>query len=228
MLNAIVNRRLDEVFHIGRGVGANRVGGSLEEDEACRLAASWMEEAGLEVEVDRRGNLVGRLMGARPELPEVWTGSHLDSVPRGGRFDGALGVVAGLEAVSALGRAERTLGAVVFRDEETGCHGSRWRARNAALPGSYVELHVEQGPVLADADAPLGVVSSIAGIVRAEREFFGKADHAGTTPMGGRRDALVEAARYVVRVEEQARAIDGAVATVGELEVHPGAANVVP
>jgi acetylornithine deacetylase/succinyl-diaminopimelate desuccinylase-like protein len=225
---ATVTSRLDDVFHIGNGVGANRVGGTPEEDAACELAVSWMQEAGLEVEVDERGNVVGRLVGVRAELPEVWTGSHLDSVPAGGRYDGALGVVAGLEAVTAIGRSERTLAVVVFRDEETGCHGSRWRVRHGSLPGSYVELHVEQGPTLERAGAPLGVVTSIAGIVRCSRVFEGRADHAGTTPMDGRRDALVEAAAYVLRVREVAAAIEGAVATVGELEVRPGAANVVP
>ena len=225
---ATLNRRLDDVFHIGNGVGANRVGGTPEEDAACELAAAWMQEAGLEVEVDDRGNVIGRLRGERPELPEVWTGSHLDSVPEGGRFDGALGVVAGLEAVCAAARCDRTLGVVVFRDEETGCHGSRWRVRHGSLPGSYVELHVEQGPRLAQADAPLGVVTSIAGIVRCTREFEGRADHAGTTPIDARDDALVAASEYVLRVRDVAAGIDGAVATVGELEVEPGAANVVP
>jgi allantoate deiminase len=225
---SILKRRLDDVFHIGSGVGANRVGGTPEEDAACELAVSWMEEAGLEVEVDERGNVVGRLRGSRPELPEVWTGSHLDSVPEGGRFAGALGVVAGLEAVVAVGSSERTMGVVVFRDEETGCHGSRWRVRHAPLPGSYVELHVEQGPKLDRADAPLGVVTSIAGIVRCSREFAGRADHAGTTPMDTRTDALVAAAEYVLRVREVASGIEGAVATVGQLDVEPGAANVVP
>jgi acetylornithine deacetylase/succinyl-diaminopimelate desuccinylase-like protein len=223
-----VNTRLDDVFRIGNGVGANRVGGTPEEDAACELAVSWMQAAGLEVEVDDRGNVVGRLAGSRPELPEVWTGSHLDSVPAGGRYDGALGVVAGLEAVERVGRSERTLGVVVFRDEETGCHGSRWRVRHGSLPGRYVELHVEQGPKLERAGAPLGVVTSIAGIVRCSREFDGRADHAGTTPMDVRSDALVEAARYVLHVREVAGRIEGAVATVGQLDVRPGAANVVP
>jgi allantoate deiminase len=224
----ILKRRLDDVFHIGNGVGANRVGGTPEEDEACELAVSWMKEAGLEVEVDERGNVVGRLRGTTPELPEVWTGSHLDSVPAGGRFDGALGVAAGLEAVQAVGRSERTLGVVVFRDEETGCHGSRWRVRHASLPGSFVELHIEQGPRLERAGAPLGVVTSIAGIVRCARDFEGRADHAGTTPMEVRTDALVAAAEYVLRLRDVAAGIDGAVATVGQLRVEPGAANVVP
>jgi allantoate deiminase len=200
--------RLEQLFHIGNGDGANRLGGTPEEDAACELAVSWMEDAGLEVEIDGRGNVVARLPGSRPELPEVWTGSHLDSVPKGGRFDGALGVIAGLEAVTAVGPAERALGVVVFRDEETGCHGSRWRARNGSLPGSFVELHVEQGPRLERAGAPLGVVTSIAGIVRC--------------------DALLNAAAYVLRVREVAAGIDGAVATVGQLDVEPGAANVVP
>jgi allantoate deiminase len=228
VLAAIVKRRLDDVFHIGDGIGANRVGGTPEEDQACELAVAWMEAAGLEIEVDARGNVVGRLRGSRLELPEVWTGSHLDSVPAGGRFDGALGVVAGLAAVEAVGQSERTLGVVVFRDEETGCHGSRWRVSNAPLPGRYFELHVEQGPKLERAGAPLGVVTSIAGIVRAQREFVGKADHAGTTPMDARRDALVDAAEYVLRVREVAAGIEGAVATVGRVEVQPGFANVVP
>ena len=228
MAIATINRRLDDVFHIGNGVGANRIGGTAEEDAACELAAAWMQEAGLEVEVDDRGNVVGRLRGAQPGLPEVWTGSHLDSVPVGGRFDGALGVAAGLEAVCAVGRSERTLGVVVFRDEETGCHGSRWRVLHGSLPGSFVELHVEQGPRLERAGAPLGVVTSIAGIVRCTREFAGRADHAGTTPMDARGDALVAAAEYVMRVRDVAGAIDGAVATVGQLKVEPGAANVVP
>jgi allantoate deiminase len=225
---ATINRRLDDVFHIGNGVGANRVGGTPEEDEACALAVSWLEEAGLEVEVDERGNVVGRLRGTKPELPEVWTGSHLDSVPSGGRFDGALGVVGGLEAVVAVGQSERTLGVVVFRDEETGCHGSRWRVQQGLLPGAFLELHVEQGPKLERARAPLGVVTSVAGIVRCSREFGGRADHAGTTPMDARSDALVAAAEYVLRVRGVAGGIEGAVATVGQLELEPGAANVVP
>ncbi|HEU6444304.1 MAG TPA: Zn-dependent hydrolase [Gaiellaceae bacterium] len=228
MLSPTLSARLDDVFRIGGGVGANRVGGTPGEDEAVDLAVSWFEAAGLEIERDGRGNVVARLRGSAPELPEVWTGSHLDSVPEGGRYDGALGVVAGLAAVETIGRSERTLAVAVFRDEETGCHGSRWRVRNAPLPGFYVELHVEQGPLLERAGAPLGVVSSIAGIVRSSREFVGRADHAGTTPMDVRQDALTAASEYVLEVRQRAAGIDGAVATVGQLEVFPGAVNVVP
>src|SRR5215211_8493223 len=220
--------RLDEVYQIGNGVGANRVGGTPEEDEACDLVAGWMREAGLEVERDERGNVVGRLVGDRPELPEVWTGSHLDSVPEGGKFDGPLGVLAGLEAAVAIGRSERTLGVVVFRDEETGCHGSRWRVGHGSLPGSYVELHIEQGPRLARVDAPLGVVTGIVSYARRRVAFTGAAGHAGTKPMDAREDALCKAAEYVLRVRDAAAAIDGAVGTVGVLEVEPGAVNVIP
>jgi acetylornithine deacetylase/succinyl-diaminopimelate desuccinylase-like protein len=217
--------RLDELFSIGGGPGANRVGYTREEDEAHELCAGWVRKAGLEVEVDAAGNLIGRLPGTDPGRPEIWTGSHLDSVPRGGRYDGALGVVAGLEAVERLGRRPATLAVVAFRDEERGCAGSR---AVAARPGAYVELHIEQGPRLARADAALGVVTSIVGYARGERVVEGRAGHAGTTPMDDRDDALAKAAEEVLRIHDAARAIDGAVATVGRLEVEPGAVNVVP
>ena len=225
-----VFERLELLYGIGGGDGANRPGYGPEEDAAVRLVAGWMAEAGLDVETDPAGNLVGRALGSRPDVPEVWTGSHVDSVPRGGRFDGALGVAAGIEAVEALAARghEATLAVVVFRSEETGCHGSRARRDAGPLPGAYVELHVEQGPVLERMGAPLGVVTGIAGLVRAERIFDARARHAGTTPMAGREDALVAAAEYVVRVRRVAASIDGAVATVGRLDVEPGAENVIP
>jgi acetylornithine deacetylase/succinyl-diaminopimelate desuccinylase-like protein len=220
--------RLDELYALGGGRGANRLGGSEAEQQACEVAAVWMEEAGLEVEWDPAGNVVGRSIGSRPELPEVWTGSHLDSVPAGGRFDGALGVVVGLGAIASVGACERTLGVVVFRDEERGCVGSRALVEGGSVPGRYVEVHVEQGPILERAGAPLGVVTGIVGYTRREVVFEGTAGHAGTTPMTARDDALAKAAEFVVRVRDAAAAIEGAVATVGSLEVEPGAANVIP
>jgi acetylornithine deacetylase/succinyl-diaminopimelate desuccinylase-like protein len=220
--------RLDELYAIGGGPGANRVGYSPEEDAAHDLAARWLREAGLEVEVDAHGNLLGRLRGDEPELPEVWTGSHLDSVPQGGRYDGALGVIAGVAALERLGRRRRTLAVVAFREEERGCVGSRARCAAGGLPGVWVELHHEQGLRLAQAGAPLGVVTGIVGYKRGARELVGRAGHAGTTPMEGRADALVAAAEEILRVRDVATAIDGAVATVGTLEVEPGAVNVVP
>jgi len=178
-----------------------------------------MEEAGLTVEVDAAGNLIGKTVS-----PDVWTGSHLDSVPNGGKYDGALGVAAGIEAVERLGR-----GAVVaFRDEERGCAGSEAFVARGVHPATFLEVHIEQGPVLEQAGAPLGIVTGITGMVRAERVFEGSAGHAGTVPMSARSDALVAAAEYALHVRATARAIDGAVATVGRLEVEPGAANVIP
>ena len=213
--------RLDELYAIGGGPGANRPHPSAAEDEAHRLAARWLERAGLGVEVDGRGNLVGR--GARS--PDVWTGSHLDTVPQGGRFDGALGVVAAIEAVERVGAGT----VVVFRGEEVGCVGSRALvAADGPLPRAFLELHIEQGPVLAAADAPLGVVTGIVGYARGELVREGRAGHAGTTPMRGRDDALVAAAEEILRVRDAALSIPKAVATVGRLDVEPGGANVVP
>jgi acetylornithine deacetylase/succinyl-diaminopimelate desuccinylase-like protein len=211
-----VLERLEQLYAIGVGPGANRVGGTAEEDRAHALATRWMKEAGLRVEVDRAGNLVGRTADAR-----VLTGSHLDSVPNGGKFDGALGVVAGIEAVERVG----TGAVVAFRDEERGCVGS---AAFTERPAYFLELHVEQGPVLLSAGVALGLVTGVVGIVRAERVFQGEAGHAGTVPMAERRDALVAAAEYVVRVRDAAAAIPDAVATVGRVKVEPGFGNVIP
>jgi allantoate deiminase len=213
--------RLERLYEIGGGPGANRVHGTPEEDAAIELAAGWMRETGLEVEIDLDGNLVGRSSRA----PGIWTGSHLDSVPQGGRYDGALGVVAGLDAVERAGAGS----VVVFRGEEVGCIGSRALvARGDALPTAFLEVHVEQGPVLARSDAPLGVVTGIVGYVRGELVFEGDAGHAGTTPMAGRADAFVDAAGAVLRIRDAARGIEGAVATVGQATVEPGGSNVIP
>ena len=216
-----IGERLDELYAIGGGPGANRPHGSPAEDEAHRRAAGWLAEAGLEVEVDASGNLLGR--AARGQ--EVWVGSHLDTVPEGGRFDGALGVVAAIEAVERVGAGS----VVAFRGEEVGCIGSRALvARGGPLPRAFLELHVEQGPVLAQADVPLGVVTGIVGYTRGELVFEGSAGHAGTTPMDGRDDALVAAAERVLAIRDAAAAIPGAVATVGQLDLEPGGVNVIP
>jgi acetylornithine deacetylase/succinyl-diaminopimelate desuccinylase-like protein len=214
-----VLERLEELYAIGGGPGANRVGGTADEDEAHDLAAGWMRDAGLEVEVDSSGNLIGRTTDA-----DVWTGSHLDSVPAGGKFDGALGVIAAIEAVERVGKGA----AVVFRDEERGCFGSTSFVERGDLPGCFLEVHVEQGPVLERAGAPVGLPDGIVGIVRGERIFEGEPGHAGTVPMTVREDALVAAAEYILRVRDLASSVEGAVATVGEVDVEPGAANVIP
>jgi allantoate deiminase len=215
-----VLERLEQLYTIGGGPGANRIGYSPEEDEAHELARAWLEEARLEVEVDEAGNLFGRSAVAAG----IWTGSHLDSVPQGGKFDGALGVVAAIEAVERAGRGT----VVVFRDEERGCAGSRAVTAQGALPDVFLEVHIEQGPRLADAGAPLGIVTGVVGVSRGTLVVEGQAGHAGTTPMDVRDDALVKAAELVLRIQESAREIDGAVATVGQVTVEPGAVNVIP
>ncbi len=214
-----VLERIEELYAIGEEEGADRVGGSEGEDRAHELAAGWMREAGFEVEVDEAGNLFGRTYD-----PRVWTGSHLDSVPNGGKFDGALGVVVAIEAVERVGRGT----VAVFRDEERGCVGSTAFVARGELPDCFLEVHVEQGPVLERAGAPLGLTQGIVGIVRGERIFEGQAGHAGTVPMEGRADALVAAAEYILRVRDLSAATDGAVGTVGQIYVEPGAANVIP
>jgi len=213
--------RLEQLYAIGGGPGANRLHPSAAEDEAHELVATWMGESGLEVDVDPDGNLLGR--AAEPR--DVWVGSHLDTVPEGGRFDGALGVVAGIEAVERVGRGS----VVAFRGEEVGWVGSRALvARGDRLPSAFVELHIEQGPVLEQAGSPLGVVTSIVAYARGELVFDGRAGHAGTTPMNVREDALVKSAEGILRIRDAARSIEGAVATVGELTIEAGAGNVIP
>src|SRR5215475_9404688 len=143
--------RIERIASIG-----DRIGYSPAEDAAHELAAGWMAEAGLEVFRDEVGNLFGR----RGE-PRIWTGSHLDSVPNGGRFDGVLGVLAGIEAAARL--PEAPLGVAAYRAEENGPMGSR---RLSELPRAFLEVHIEQGPVLERSDEPLGVVTAIAGQAR--------------------------------------------------------------
>jgi allantoate deiminase len=207
-----VTERLEEIYAIGQ----HRAAYSPEEDAAHELAAGWMRDIGLDVARDAAGNLFGKRGASR-----VWAGSHLDSVPTAGKFDGALGVVAAIEAASRL--PERGLAVVAFRAEESGPMGSK---RIEEAPDAYLELHIEQGPVLASLGEPLGVVSAIAGQARGLRRFHGRADHAGTTPMDKRADALVEAAEFILHVRACAR--EGTVATVGAIECEPNATNVVP
>ncbi len=208
-----VLQRLDELYAIG---GGTRLAYSAEEDAAHELAAGWMREAGLEVARDEVGNLFARRGAAR-----AWSGSHLDTVPNGGKFDGALGVVAAIEAADRL--RDAPLAVVAFRAEESGPMGSR---RLTEFPEAFLEVHIEQGPVLESLDEPLAVVTAIAGQARGSVTFEGRAAHAGTTPMDERADALVEASAFVLRVRDAATG--GARATVGALEVEPGAMNVVP
>lgn len=244
-------------------------------------ARKWLQNefvsAGLTVQMDAGGNLIGRREGTDAALPPLVTGSHCDTVAGGGRFDGILGVLAGLEVAQSLQEAgvrlRHPLEIIDFLSEEPSdygisCVGSRafagqldsgmLAARNEdgeslaeamerigarphALaedrrrPGdiaAFVELHIEQGPVLEHERLPIGVVSHIVGIRRVEISVTGQPDHAGTTPMHIRRDALVGAALVIATAQRQASALNSedqyVVATVGRLMLTPNAANAVP
>lgn len=261
--------RLQELGTIGRTAegGVTRLSYRAEHTEATRLAARWMREAGADAGLDRWGNLFGIVPGSA--LPPLAAGSHLDTVPNGGIFDGALGVVAAIEVAASLRDAgvslRRPLLLLSFAEEEgvsfgLGCLGSRGVAGRlpdlAAVtdrtgrrvvdairefdPGvprrempapiaAYLELHIEQGPILEEQHALLAAVDAIVGIARMSFRFTGEPNHAGTTPMHLRRDALWGAADLVGRVRELAFEANGrAVATVGQCTAFPGAANVVP
>ena len=256
-------------------VGATPEGGSqrlalTDEDRAGRdLFASWARDAGLELRSDRAGNLFARRAGHDLGRPAVMTGSHLDTQPNGGRFDGVFGVLAALEAMRALGDAgvdtAAPIDVVVWANEEGGrfprfCTGSAVYAGAATLdevralpafdgpsygdeldrvgfageeePGSspadaYLELHIEQGPVLESEGVPLGLVRGIRGIRKFAVELTGREEHAGS-PMAGRRDALRAAARMVEAFGALGDDSGGASVTVGRIEVSPNAPSVVP
>ena len=244
--------------------------------EGRALVARRLAEAGLAVRMDTAGNLIGRIEGRNPSLGVIAIGSHSDTVPSGGRFDGIAGVATGLEIVRALRdsgtQLDHTLEVIDFLAEEPSeyglsCVGSRGMTGSLdasmldlAEPGgevlrdalrrvggdpgrleaakrsdikAFLELHIEQGIVLESQALDIGVVSSIVGIRRIEIVFDGEADHAGTTPLHLRHDALVAAADTVAIVRRVAEQLDrgGAgyfVATVGILAVEPSASNIVP
>ena len=230
---------------------------------------AWMEQACMSVHVDAAGNLRGYYSGATADEPKLIVGSHLDTVPHAGAFDGILGVVLGVALVKMLGGRRLGFGIeVVGFSEEEGVRfglpfiGSRALAGSlddallaqrdadgasvadairafglnpaaigeATVTGAtlgYMEFHIEQGPVLESLNLPLGVVTSIAGQSRLEVRFEGNANHAGTTPMHLRRDALAGAAEWIGAVEREAAATPSLVATVGKIEAQPGAGNVI-
>ncbi|WP_129657837.1 allantoate amidohydrolase [Rothia halotolerans] len=240
-----------------------------------RLAAQWMRSAGLQTRVDEAGTLRGRLPGATPDAPVLYLGSHLDTVPDAGKYDGILGVTAAIEVASRF--AERAqageplpfaLEVLAFGDEEgvrfgatllgsramAGTWDPDWfelkdargvtlreameefgldpdRVYDAAIDPEqtvgYLEAHIEQGPYLQDADKALGLVTSIAGARRLTVTVIGEAGHAGGTPYGRRRDALIGSSHAVIAIDRigQER---GVIVTVGELTVVDGAINVVP
>ncbi len=263
---------LDALAEFGkRGQGVDRPAYSPAYRQAIDWLATQMVDAGMNVREDSAGNLIGRLGPATG--PAVICGSHIDSVPNGGKYDGTLGVLAGLEVARRLAGQplERAFEVIAFADEEgaflgeLGCramigdlpfeelaeaHGrdgaspvdamrdyglDPTRIGEAARPheefAAYVELHIEQGPVLETGGLDIGVVTGIVGLQVSEITFTGQANHAGTTPVPLRRDALRAAAAMITECFERLEQdflLQHHRLTYGAIEVAPGASNVVP
>jgi len=234
-----------------------------------REVSSWMKGLSMSVSVDAVGNLRGFYPATSPAAPRILIGSHLDTVPNAGAFDGILGVVLAVSLVESLRGLKLPFGIeVVGFSEEEGVRFGVPFIGSRALVGrvdeellgrkdangisvrkaihdfalnpdeiseavlsedvlGYIEFHIEQGPVLESLGRPLGVVEAIVGQNRLEFSFSGQTNHAGTTPMNLRRDALAAAAEWIVAVETLARSTPGIVATVGFVETKPGATNVI-
>ncbi len=272
---ARLNDHLTALGQIGRDdLGMQRVAFSHLDIAGRNYVSGLMRAAGLSVRIDAAGNIIGRAAGSDPSLPAIVLGSHTDTVPSGGQYDGALGVIAAIEVVHALRDAPRTLRhpveVMVFTNEEgTSFHrwllGSRavaglWEAEDfaavaddgatlaARLPdiggnssrieqarrrpdelACYLELHIEQGPTLHRGGFPIGVVTGITGRSVYHIDIVGEANHAGTTPMALRRDAMPAAAQIALAVRRIAGEMEVCrVGTVGSMDVHPNAGNVIP
>ena len=245
---------------------------SPEHQAANAQVLQWMAEAGMTTQIDAVGNVRGRYAASVDDAPVLIIGSHLDTVPDAGAYDGILGVLLGITAVAELNasgtRLPFAIEVIGFGEEEgvrfgttlmtsralAGTWQNDWwdltdengvsvreafeqfqldpsALADAMLPGdqvlAYVEVHIEQGPVLEAAGLPLGVVTAIAGAKRMQVCIRGVAGHAGTTPMDLRRDALVAAARAIALAEDVARRFE-VVATVGQIRCQPGGVNVIP
>lgn len=267
--------RMETRIHALSRFGANPEGGvsriafSEADLEGRRYIMGLMKEAGLEVRVDTAGNIIGRRDGSERELPPIMIGSHIDSVPGGGNYDGDVGVIGAIEVATLLHENDvstrHPIEVVSFTDEEGGLTGSRAMTgtlTDSALdvishsglsiregirfvggdpenldlaiskPGdlaAFIELHIEQGAILDEAGIDIGVVEGIVGIRWWDVTIDGFANHAGTTPMNRRNDALVTAAELTLAINRIANDLPGRqVATVGRIQALPGAPNVIP
>jgi allantoate deiminase len=259
-------RQSDEPGRLTRSFGGRAM------DRAAAMVAEWMDEAGLDARRDLVGNVIGRSRCGSGASGTWVIGSHIDTVPDAGRYDGVLGVLIGIAVAGELGTGELpfALEVVAFADEEGARFGTSYLGSRAyrdgviapddlrrvdrdgitlkaalgaphddALPPAassgcppdvvgYLEVHIEQGPILDARRVPLGVVRGIRGQATGSVTFQGEARHAGTVPMSGRRDALCAAAELIGWIEQLGQATPGLVATVGEISAQPGARNVVP
>jgi allantoate deiminase len=233
------------------------------------LLREWMEEVGMKVHIDAAGNLRGLWSALTPASPRLVIGSHLDTVPNAGPFDGILGVVLGVAVVMELrGRCLPFSIEVIGFSEEEGVRFNKPFLGSLAAIGkldepmlkltdrdgvsvaeaictfgldpaqlpfavlsddvfAYLEFHIEQGPVLESDGTSLGIVEALVGQTRVQLTFNGQANHAGTTPMHLRHDAMAAAAEWITAVEGYANSCEGLVATVGKVETLPGAGNVI-
>ena len=258
---------LAQIGQLSNG-GVKRIAYSTEDIEARNLVQQWMKELEMEITIDAAGNIIGKYLGTNPVASAIATGSHIDTVPCGGHYDGAYGVLAGLEIVRVLKenqiKLDRPIEVIVFTDEEGSMIGSKamsgrvvkdpeyyrrpdgtdiqtclkkvggnWdnihqARRHPENISAFVELHVEQGPVLESMSKQIGVIEGIVGQRRFNITVKGSANHAGTTPMSMRCDALVAASQVVLAVNQIGNTPGQQVATVGKMSVKPNAANVVP
>lgn len=269
--------RLEELYQCGAKEDGTftRMAYSDEDIKGREKFTGYLEELGLKVRMDEAGNLTARLEGADPTLPAIMVGSHLDTVPDGGKYDGALGCVSGVGVCEALiqsgHKLKHPLEVIVFTDEEgfrfgSGLLGSSAfcgealeikeddldmdglkrkevfqnynitvadaakAKRNPKSIHCFLELHVEQGGTLEKSKLPVGIVSSIAGVSRYEVRIAGQANHAGSTLMEDRKDALVAAARFIAEIPGLVKKCGSrfTVATVGTIKVSPNSVNVIP
>jgi N-carbamoyl-L-amino-acid hydrolase len=261
---------LQQLAQIGKlpNGGVQRLAFSAEDCHARALVRRWMVEAGMTVHTDEAGNLIGRYPGRFKEAPPLVTGSHIDTVPNAGHYDGTYGVLAGIEVVRTLAeqgiRLDHPIEVIVFADEErtmVGCKamagqllsdaelyrsrdhesiqdclervGGNWdiiahARRTPESMAAFVELHVEQGPVLTAHQQQIGVVTGIVGQRRYWITVKGQSSHAGTTPMNMRQDALVAASQVVLAINQVGQQAGEQVATVGRMELHPNVPNSIP
>lgn len=249
--------------------GSSRVAFSAANRVALSYLSSLMLQSGLMPRIDVAGNLVGRREGKESGLAPIVSGSHIDTVPNGGHYDGIVGVMSAIEVARSLHEAEVVLNhpleIIVWTNEEGGKTGSRsfngsvqdrefdlpslgdktigdglrylggkpeQLAENIRQPGdisSYVELHIEQGAILDRENISIGVVEGVVGIRRWNITIDGFANHAGTTPMDQRQDALYAAALLIAEIRQTITAVSGRqVGTVGRIQAFPGAPNVIP
>lgn len=262
--------RINELAEIGKldNGGVCRLAFSDADMQARQLVSEWMREAGMTVRIDAVGNIIGRYAGTESQAA-LATGSHIDTVPIGGRYDGCLGVLAGIEVARILHQSQTRLRhpfeVIVFSDEENSVLGCKAIAGNAPADperyrrkdgtdiqtclqrvggdwhklhtaqrdrseiAAFIELHVEQGGVLEASNKQIGVVTGIVGQYRYMVQIVGRPNHAGTTPMNMRKDALVAASKLVLAINRLGvETIGDQVATVGHLTVSPNGTNVVP